>query len=58
MTDDRNKRGPQDAARINVHERWELDYWTKELGVTADELRAAVQQVGVMAKDVRKHLGK
>mgnify|MGYP003623049491 CR=1 FL=1 len=58
MTDDRNKRGPQDAARINVHEPWELDYWTKELGVTADELKAAVQQVGVMAKDVRKHLGK
>jgi hypothetical protein len=58
MSDDRTQRGPQDAARINVHESWELDYWTKELGVTKEELKAAVQQVGVMAKDVRSHLGK
>jgi hypothetical protein len=41
-----------------VHERWELDYWTKELGVTPDELKDAVKQVGPMAKDVRRHLGK
>jgi hypothetical protein len=58
MPDDRSKRGPQDAARINVHERWELEYWTQELGVTEKELRDAVEQVGPMAKDVRSHLGK
>ena len=58
MPDDRSKRGPQDATRINVHESWELKYWTEELGVTEQELRDAVQQVGPMAKDVRKHLGK
>ena len=58
MPDDRSKRGPQDAARINVHESWELEYWTEELGVTEQELRDAVQQVGPMSKDVRKHLGK
>jgi hypothetical protein len=57
MSDDTSKRGPQDAARVNVHERWELDYWTKELGVSEKQLKDAVAQVGPMAKDVRKHLG-
>ncbi len=26
---------PQDAAKINVHEKYELEYWTKKFGVTA-----------------------
>jgi len=58
MADDTNKRGPADRIRINVHEDWEVDYWRKELGVTPEQLRDAVKQVGVMAADVRKHLGK
>jgi hypothetical protein len=49
MTDDLKHRGPPDPRRINVHEAHEVRYWTKALGVTA---------VGVMAKDVRRHLGK
>ena len=57
MADDLTKRGPQDALRINVHEDHELRYWTGALGITEDELKAAVKEVGVMAKDVRKHLG-
>jgi hypothetical protein len=58
MPDDLHNRGPQDASRINVNEEWELKYWCRELGVTPEELRAAVSQVGVMASAVRKHLGK
>ena len=44
--------------RSNVHESHEVAYWTKALGVSADELRKAVQAVGPMAEAVRKHLGK
>lgn len=58
MADDLTNRGPGDRTRINVHEAHELAYWTKTLGVSADELRAAVKAVGVMVEDVRKHLGK
>lgn len=58
MADDTSNRGPADAARINVHEKWELDYWTKELGVTPQQLKDAVEKAGVMAADVRKHLTK
>jgi hypothetical protein len=44
--------------RIDVHEDYELRYWTKELGVSPDELKSAVQKVGPSAKAVREHLGK
>ncbi|MDB5326417.1 MAG: hypothetical protein JWM57_1986 [Phycisphaerales bacterium] len=58
MADDKTKRGPADATRINVHESYELEYWTKHFGVTPDQLRASVKKVGVMAADVKKDLGK
>ena len=58
MSDDRTKRGPADAQRINVHESYEVAYWTEELGVSESKLKEAVKAVGVMAKDVRKHLSK
>jgi len=38
MADDRTKRGPADRSRINVHEPYELEYWTQELSVSADRL--------------------
>lgn len=56
MTDDKSNRGPADAHRINVNEDHELRYWTKALGVSAERLRAAVEEVGVMADDVRAEL--
>lgn len=56
MADDLNNRGPQDRARINVNEDHELRYWCGKFGCTADELRAAVGKVGVMAADVEREL--
>ena len=58
MSDDKNNRGSADRKRINVNEDYELDYWTKTLGVTRDELRAAVAAAGTEAEKVRAHLGK
>jgi hypothetical protein len=58
MADDTSRRAPPDPSRINVNQDWELRYWLKELGVSEEELRRAVQTAGVMVKDVRKHLGK
>lgn len=58
MSDDKSKAGPADRTRINVNEDYELRYWTQELGVSADELRAALKAVGPMADAVRQHLGK
>lgn len=58
MSDDLNKRGAPDRLRINVHEEHEVRYWTEALGVSREQLEQAVKAVGVMAADVRKHLGK
>jgi len=58
MSDDLNNRGPQDRARINVHEPWEVRYWTRELGCTQQQLVAAVNKVGVSAAAVKRLLGK
>ncbi|MDB5924884.1 MAG: hypothetical protein JWN13_3820 [Betaproteobacteria bacterium] len=58
MSDERRNKGQQDRNRIDVHEDYELRYWTKELGVSPDELKSAVQKVGPSAKAVREHLGK
>lgn len=58
MSDDLKNRGAQDRARINVHEEHEVRYWTQELGVTREQLEAAIKAAGVMVTDVRKHLQK
>jgi hypothetical protein len=56
MSDNLNNRGQQDRSRINVHEKWEVDYWTKELGVTKEELEQAVKNAGPTVNAVRQHL--
>ncbi|KGE52111.1 DUF3606 domain-containing protein [Xanthomonas axonopodis pv. vasculorum] len=58
MSDDKRNVGSPDRDRINVNEACEPQYWTKTLGVSADELKAAVQKVGPMAASVRQRLGK
>ena len=58
MSDDKSKRGPADASRVNVNEDYELRYWSEKFGCTHDQLRAAVKAVGPMAKDVEAYLKK
>jgi Protein of unknown function (DUF3606) len=54
--DDLKKKGPQDRSKINMHEDYEVRYWTKELGVTREQLQRAVEKVGNSAAAVRKEL--
>lgn len=58
MADDLSYRGPHDRSRVNVNETHELRYWTRELGVTEAQLRAAVAAAGTSAQAVRNYLGK
>ena len=58
MADDLQKRGPADRSRVNVNEPWEIEWWSKKWSISPETLRAAVKRVGVMAKDVAKHLDK
>lgn len=50
------KPGGQDRTRINVNEDYELRDWSKKLGVTPEQLKAAVKAVGTSAEAVEKHL--
>ena len=49
---------PPNATRIDVSDQYELRYWSKELGVSDEAIRSAVQDVGATLEAVRKHLGK
>jgi hypothetical protein len=58
MSDDKKNTGSPDRDRINVNEDYEVQYWTKTLGVTPTQLKEAVKAVGPTSAAVRKHLGK
>jgi hypothetical protein len=54
--DDLKKTGQQDRSKINMHEDYEVKYWTKELGVDKEQLQKLVDKVGNSAAAVRKEL--
>jgi hypothetical protein len=58
MSDNLHLRGPKDASKVNIHESWEVEYWTKHFGVTKDRLVEAVRAVGPIVEDVRRYLKK
>jgi hypothetical protein len=58
MSDDKNKRGPADRARINITESYEVQYWSEKFGISPETLRNAVNKVGVMSADVEAYLKK
>jgi hypothetical protein len=58
MADDRTKTDARDRERVNVNEDYELRYWTKKWGVSAEQLERAVEKVAPMKADVARELGK
>jgi Protein of unknown function (DUF3606) len=54
--DNLTKRDTPDRSKINMHESWEVKYWTRELGVSQAELQKVVDKVGNSAATVRKEL--
>lgn len=51
-TDDR---APSDLANVNINEEWELRWWARELGMSEDNLRAAVDEVGTATTKLREY---
>lgn len=58
MSDNLQKKRPQDASKVNVHEAWEISYWCEKWNVSKNQLIAAVNAVGVSSSAVAKYLGK
>jgi len=56
--DNLTKREKPDRSKINMHEAWELDHWTREFGVSRSELQRLVDKVGNSAAEVRKELAR
>lgn len=54
--DNFQSRGQPDRSKINMHESHEVQYWTKHLNVSKEELQRAVNKVGKSAAAVRKQL--
>lgn len=58
MPDDKNDRGPQDRARINLSEDYEVRYWMEKFAVTREQLVEAVKRAGSSSAAVAHALGK
>jgi hypothetical protein len=53
-----NFRKPRDSTHVNLHEPLEVEYWTKELGVSKWDLAGLVRKVGTSVSAIRRELGK
>jgi hypothetical protein len=51
MSDDKTKTGSPDRDRINTSEVYEVRYWSEKFGVSADELKDAVNKSGSSSAD-------
>ena len=58
MADNKNNSGRPDRDRISLSEDYEVRDWSKKFGVSPEELKKAVKQVGSNARDVEAYLKK
>jgi hypothetical protein len=56
VMDDKRNTGRPDRDKVNIHENYEVEYWSNKFGVSTDQLRRAVAAVGTSAADVEKYL--
>jgi hypothetical protein len=58
MSDNKQKQDFRDRTRINVNEKYELQYWSERFKVTQQQLLNAVKSAGVLVSDVERFLKK
>jgi hypothetical protein len=57
MSDYKSKRAGRDRSRINMHEDYEVRYWSRKFGISKDELAEAVKRAeSNSAKKVEQEL--
>lgn len=52
MSDNKKDTGHPDRDEIDINESYEVEYWSKKWGITAEQLKAARKYAG--SKTVRK----
>ena len=59
MPDDKTKRDYRDKTRINMGERYEVEYFKEKFGVTGQALAGAIRAVGsTSVKKVAEYLSR
>lgn len=48
-------KGARDTSVVYIGRDWDCRWWSERFGVTPQSLKAAVRQVGPMAKDIERH---
>lgn len=56
MSDDKTKVGKPDRDRVAIDEDYEVAHLAKKHGVTAEQVRAAIQKAGPMRDRVEQEL--
>jgi hypothetical protein len=56
MSDNKQNTGNADRSRVSTSEDYEVQYWKEKFGVSSEELKAAVAQVGNSADKVEEYL--
>lgn len=53
MSDNLKHREPADPSKINMQEKWEVDYWCKKLHTNKTKLSRAVSESGPFIAQVK-----
>lgn len=56
MPDNKNSRDGRDRSRVAGNEEYELQHIAEKLGVSAEEVRRAIEQVGNSREKIEEHL--
>ena len=56
MSDNTQRRGPEDPTKININQSWEIGYWSEQLRISESELRNAVRHAGPLIANVQRWL--
>jgi hypothetical protein len=54
--DNLHAKGNPDRNKISLSEDWEVKYWSSALGISAKELKEAVEKVGNSSRKVREYI--
>lgn len=58
MADNKNIQDGRDGSLVDSNSDYELDYIANKLGVSRDQVRAAIEAVGNKREDIENHLSK
>ena len=50
------RRSPEDLSRVELHEQWQITYWTQKLKTTQERLTRAIRERGSQTDEVRDWL--